>query len=79
MANQQKQEIKYPENLWVFAAIKHWEKKILSLKTGYGVPHLCHVAKGRRRMNDKIKRAIIEMKQEQQQLNQAMEQAVAQE
>ncbi len=76
MESQQKEIIRYPENLKVFAALKHWEKAELARRTGYGQPQICHLAKGRRRMNDKVKRAIIEIKKEAQQLNQALEQAI---
>lgn len=77
--NNPKKVVHFPENLPIGRKLRAWDRRELIKKTGYTNAHISAVFTGRRRMNEKIKRAIIELKQEQQQLNQALEQAIQEE
>ena len=71
--------IAFPENIRIGRAMRAWERVQLMRKTGYSNAHVSAVFTGRRRLNEKIKLAIIEIKKEAQELNQALEEAIQEE
>jgi len=76
-AKQQK-EVKFPENLKIKDKLLTGDGAEIARRSGFKAITINEVLNGKRRMNDKVKRAIIKMLNERQQLDNAMDQIINQ-
>jgi hypothetical protein len=72
-------KVDYPENLKVGRNMRAWERVELMKRSGFTNQYISAMFSGKRRMTDEIKRMIIEIKKEAQELNQALEEAIQEE
>jgi hypothetical protein len=77
MASQQN-KVEYPENLKVRAKLEHGDGALIAEKSGFSLAYISDILSGRRRMVDKVKKAIVELLNERQQLDNAIDQIINQ-
>ena len=73
MANQHA-KVKFPENLKVAAKLEPSDRAEIARRSGFTPAYISDIIKGRRRMVDKVKKAIISLMNERQELDRALEQ-----
>lgn len=73
MANQHA-KVKFPENLKVAAKLEPFDRAEIARRSGFTPAYISDIMKGRRRMVDKVKKAIITLINERQELDRALEQ-----
>ncbi len=72
MANRQNKVI-FPENLKISAKLEPSDRAEIARRSGYSPAYITDIISGRRRMNDKVKRAIVELMRERQELDRAID------
>lgn len=72
MANRQNW-VKFPENLKISSKLAPSDRAEIARRTGFSPGYISEIFKGRRRMVDKVKRAIIELVNERQELDRALD------
>jgi len=65
--------IKFPDNLKVASKLEPSDRATIAEKSGYSPAYISDILKGRRRMVDKVKKAIVDLIKERQKLDKALE------
>lgn len=68
--------IKYTENLKVNAKLNPSDRAEIAKRSGYSPAYISDILKGRRRMVDKVKKAIVDLLSEREKLNEAFNQVI---
>lgn len=77
MANRQS-KVKFPENLKIASKLAPSDRAEIARRAGFTPGYISEIIKGRRRMVDKVKKAIIELMKERQELDRALDEIVNQ-
>lgn len=77
MTNRQAR-VKFPENLKITAKLAPSDRAEIARRAGVTSGYITEILKGRRRMVDKVKRAIVELMNERNELDRAIEEIVNQ-
>lgn len=72
MANQQS-KVKFPENLRISAKLVPSDRAEIARRSGFTPAYISDIIAGKRRMVDKVKRAIVELMSERQELDRALD------
>jgi hypothetical protein len=75
MASQQN-KVEFPENLKVRLKLEHGDGALIAEKSGFSLAYISDILAGRRRMVDKVKKAIVELLDERQELSKKFEETV---
>lgn len=72
MANQQN-KVNFPENLRISAKLMPSDRAEIARRSGFTPAYISDIISGKRRMVDKVKRAIVELMKERQELDRALD------
>lgn len=65
--------VNFPENLKISAKLEAADRAEIARRSGFTPAYISDIIKGRRRMVDKVKKAIIDLMKERQELDRALE------
>lgn len=69
-------KVKFPENLKVSDKLNPSDRAEIARRSGYSAAYVGDILKGRRRMVDKVKKAIVDLLIEREKLNEAFNQVI---
>lgn len=72
MTNQQN-KVRFPENHRIAAKLSPSDKAEIARRTDFTHSYISNIMSGKRRMVDKVKRAIVDLMRERQELDRAMD------
>lgn len=72
MANR-KAKVKFPENLRISSKLVPSDRAEIARRSAYTPAYISDIISGKRRMVDKVKRAIVELMRERQELDRALD------
>lgn len=70
--------VKFPENIKISSKLEPADRAELARRSGFSPAYISDIIKGRRRMVDRVKRAIVDLMRERQELDRALEEIVNQ-